>query len=174
MFGPMGQYYMENGLGRKIDLDEALEILNKAQEAGLVTQPATAQNPFTMCNCCEDCCGVLTSISSYPRPSELVNSNYQAFVDREKCVGCETCIGRCHMSAPAVDEKGISKIDLDRCIGCGLCVTTCAEQAIQLVLKPKNERYRPPQDTTEQMKTLAQRRGRDENDPSEIVSFGFD
>ena len=68
MFGPMGQYYIDNGIGREISLEEALEIQSKAQEAGLVTQPATAQNPFTMCNCCEDCCGVLTSISSHPRP----------------------------------------------------------------------------------------------------------
>jgi Pyruvate/2-oxoacid:ferredoxin oxidoreductase delta subunit len=173
MFGPMGQYYIDNGLGHEIDLEEALQIQAKANEAGLVTQPATAQNPFTMCNCCSDCCGVLSSIHSHPRPAELVLSNYQASVDRGKCTGCETCIGRCQMSAAKMKEAHFSTIDLDRCIGCGLCVTTCPEKAIQLLSKPENKRYQPPVRTTDQMRSLARKRGRNENDVEEIVSFGF-
>ena len=72
MFGPMGQYYIDNGLGRQIDFEEALKILTRAQEAGLVTQPASAQKPFTMCNCCGDCCGFLHAINKHPNPAELV------------------------------------------------------------------------------------------------------
>ena len=111
MFGPMGQYYIENGLGREIDLDEALQILTKAQEAGLVTQPATSQNPFCMCNCCGDCCGFLSSIKRHPRPAEIIFSNYQAVTDHDKCSGCETCLDRCQMDAVRMDETGLSKID---------------------------------------------------------------
>ena len=45
MFGSMGKYYVDRGMGRQIDQEEALAILAKCQESGLVTQPATAQNP---------------------------------------------------------------------------------------------------------------------------------
>lgn len=51
MFGSMGQYYLDRDMGRKIDPEEAIAILSKCQEAGLVTQPATSQNPSGMCNC---------------------------------------------------------------------------------------------------------------------------
>lgn len=173
MFGPMGQYYIDNGLGRKVDLDEALGILNKAQEAGLVTQPASARRPFTMCSCCSDCCGFLRAISKHPRPADLVLSNYAAVVSPEKCSGCETCVGRCQMRAVSMTEAGISKIHADRCIGCGLCVTTCPEEAMALIPKSQAERREPPRDTKEQMTRLAQERGFTGQDPLRIVSFGF-
>ena len=173
MFGPMGQYYIDNGLGRRVEINEAIEILTKAQEAGLVTQPASAQRPFTMCSCCSDCCGFLRAINKHPKPAELVLSNYVATVNQEKCSGCETCIGRCPMHALSMTEGGISEINADRCIGCGLCVTTCPEEAIALIPKSSEERREPPRDTREQMIRLAQERGFADHDPSRIVSFGF-
>ena len=39
MFGSMGQYYLDHGMGRKITVEEGVEILKKAQEDGLVNQP---------------------------------------------------------------------------------------------------------------------------------------
>ncbi|MBW1786038.1 MAG: 4Fe-4S binding protein [Deltaproteobacteria bacterium] len=173
MFGPMGQYYIDNGLGRRIDLDEAHGILAKAHKAGLVTQPASAQKPFTMCNCCGDCCGFLHAINQHPKPAELVFSNYTAVVDQEACFGCETCVERCEMGAVKMNGDGLSEIDPDRCIGCGLCVTTCPEEAVRLVPKPEAKHQTPPADTAEQMIRLAEKRGVESNDSSRIVSFGF-
>ena len=72
MFGSMGQYYLDHNMGRLVDTEEALSILQQAQEAGLVTQPATAANPGGMCNCCGDCCGVLATLNRQPKPAELV------------------------------------------------------------------------------------------------------
>lgn len=173
MFGPMGQYYIDNGLGRRIDLDEALRILAKAHEVGLVTQPASAQKPFTMCNCCGCCCGFLHAVNKHPKPAELVFSNYTAMVDQETCSGCETCVERCEMGAVKMNGDGLSEIDSDRCIGCGLCVTTCPEEAFRLVPKPEAKHRTPPADTAEQMIRLAEKRGIESNDLSRIVSFGF-
>jgi len=173
MFGPMGQYYIDNGLGRRIDLDEALGILAKAHELGLVTQPASAQKPFTMCNCCGCCCGFLHAVNKHFKPAELVFSNYTAVVDQETCSGCETCVERCEMGAVKMNGDGLSEIDPDRCIGCGLCVTTCPEEAIRLVPKPEAKQRTPPADTAEQMIRLAEKRGIESNDLSRIVSFGF-
>ena len=159
MFGSMGQLYVDRGMGRQIDLDEAISILREAQESGLVTQPATTQNPAGMCNCCGDCCGVLISIKEHPRPAELVCSNYFAMGDRELCTGCETCLERCQMEAIQMDEENTAVVNTDRCIGCGLCVITCSAGAMRLVPKAEKDRITPPETSAEQMRIMAKNRG---------------
>ncbi|RJP86600.1 MAG: 4Fe-4S dicluster domain-containing protein [Desulfobacteraceae bacterium] len=159
MFGSMAQYYIDHEMGRQIDVEEGIRILTQAQEAGLVTQPATAQNPGGMCNCCGDCCGVLKSLNEYPKPAELVFSNYFAAIDTEECVGCEACIDRCQMGALTMNEDEKAVVNEDRCIGCGLCVTTCPSDAITLVLKPEESRQTPPVTSGEQMMNMAIKRG---------------
>lgn len=159
MFGSMAQYYIDHNMGREVQLDEAIAILTAAQEAGLVTQPATSQNPGGMCNCCGDCCGVLKSLNMFPNPAELVFSNYYAEIDADACVGCEACLDRCQMSALSMTDSEKSVVDLLRCIGCGLCVTSCPSDAIRLVLKPEENRRIPPETSAEQMMSLASKRG---------------
>lgn len=159
MFGSMGQYYLDRKMGRKVDVEEALKILAEAQEAGLVTQPATAQNPGGMCNCCGDCCGPLAALNKHPRPAEMVFSNYFAEVDRGLCTGCEICVERCQMGAVAMDSDALARIDPDRCIGCGLCVTTCPTEAVSLERKPEGSYQVPPATTLEQMMAMAKKRG---------------
>jgi Fe-S-cluster-containing hydrogenase component 2 len=159
MFGSMGQYYLDRGMGRKIGLDEAVNILTKCQEAGLVTQPSTSRNPAGMCNCCGDCCGVLIAMNRHPRPVDLVFSNHFAVVESEECIGCGDCLERCQMGALSIDADDVAQVNRDRCIGCGLCVTTCPSGAIQLQTKSADERFVPPADTTEQMTLMARNRG---------------
>jgi electron transport complex protein RnfB len=159
MFGSMGQYYVDHGMGRELKIDEALEILAQAQEAGLVTQPASSQNPTGMCNCCGDCCGPLVALNNHPRPAEAVFSNYFAEITRDLCTGCGTCEERCQMRAIKVDEEGLAAVNLDRCIGCGLCVTTCPAEALKLTYKPPGQRRTPPADTRAQMLDMARKRG---------------
>lgn len=159
MFGSMAQYYLDHDMGRQVDVGEAVQILNAAQAAGLVTQPATAQNPGGMCNCCGDCCGVLKSLNACEKPAELVFSNYFAEVDKEACIGCEVCIERCQMGAIEMSADDRVQINRDRCIGCGLCVPTCPADAITLVMKPEAEQKIPPVSSLEQMMTMATKRG---------------
>ncbi len=159
MFGSMGQYYLDRDMGRKIDPEEAIAILTKCQEAGLVTQPATSQNPSGMCNCCGDCCGVLRALNKHPKPAEIAFSNYQALVDEAACLGCSTCLDRCQMNAVSRSDEGLAGVNLDRCIGCGLCVTTCPSGAMKLTPKGENQRRVPPASTAEQMMRLLQNRG---------------
>lgn len=158
MFGSMGQYYLDRGMGRQIDREEAVAILTQCQEAGLVTQPATSRNPSGMCNCCGDCCGVLRALNNHPRPAEITFSNYYATVDREACLGCATCLERCQMHALSLDKEGLAQVDLLRCIGCGLCVTTCPSGAMGLAPKAEAQIRVPPASTVEQMQRLAQSR----------------
>jgi len=159
MLGSMGQYYLDHDMGRKIDIKEAGQILTMAHDAGLVTQPATSQNPSGMCNCCGDCCGPLTSLKGHPRPADMVFSNHFAMVDPDLCTSCETCLERCQMDAFLLDKKGLAVVNKDRCIGCGLCVTTCPTEAITLEQKNTEAYQVPPKTSFEQMMTMAQKRG---------------
>ena len=159
MFGSMGQYYLDRGMGREITFEEATAIMDQCREAGLVTQPATAQNPGGMCNCCGDCCGVLAALKKHPKPSELVIANHLAEVVVEDCTGCETCLERCQMGALVMTDEETARVDPDRCIGCGLCVVSCPTEAIRLRAKPAEACRVPPTSMAKQMMLLAKKRG---------------
>ena len=159
MFGSMARFYIENKMGRQVDVEEAVGILRKAQDAGLVTQPSTAQNPGGMCNCCGNCCVILGAVKKFPKPAELVFSNYQSAINGGNCTGCEICLDRCQMEAISMNKDGVAQVDLDRCIGCGLCVTTCPSEAIGLIPKPDASRRIPPATGSEQMMQIAKNRG---------------
>ncbi len=159
MFGSMGQYYLDRNMGREISLQEAVDILARCREAGLVTQPATSQNPSGMCNCCGDCCGVLKALNKNPRPAQLVFSNHVAAVESDDCTGCGTCLDRCQMNALTINADEVAEVNTDRCIGCGLCVTTCPTEAIKLMPKSGTAYHVPPANNAEQMMRMAQKRG---------------
>ena len=159
MFGSMGQYYLDRGMGREVSLEEAVTIMDQCRDAGLVTQPATAQNPSGMCNCCGDCCGVLAALNKHPKPVDLVIANHLAVIASDDCTGCEACLERCQMGALSMGEAETAEVNPDRCIGCGLCVVTCPVEAIQLVPKPEEDCRMPPTSMAEQMMLMAQKRG---------------
>jgi Na+-translocating ferredoxin:NAD+ oxidoreductase RNF subunit RnfB len=135
-FGDLADLYSEEGWGRRISQQEALEIARKNEEEGLVLMPGNEQEASFMCACCGDCCGMLSVAKNFPRPADVVASNYYAQVNTELCKGRGTCVKRCPLDAVKVADK-LSSVDLARCIGCGLCVPTCPENAIGLVKKDR-------------------------------------
>ncbi len=155
MFGSMAKYYIDNNLGRQVNADEAIRLLTEAQKAGMVTQPAAAQNPAALCSCCSDSCIVLRALNLTAKPAQHVTSNYQSSIDAGLCVGCESCLGSCHMHAITM-TAGIADINLDRCIGCGLCVPACPPAAISMV--PKENQPDIPVGLMEQMQLMAKAR----------------
>lgn len=146
-FGEFAQMYIDEGWGRSVSKDEALEILRKNEEEGLILQAQNAKLPGFICSCCGDCCGVLSGLKDFPNPAQFLNPRYNAEIDPELCLGCGTCIERCQMDAIKT-RKEISKVNIKRCIGCGNCITVCPEEAIQLVRK---ERAPIPPETDEEM-----------------------
>jgi Pyruvate/2-oxoacid:ferredoxin oxidoreductase delta subunit len=156
-FGAGAYYYEKNELGREIDKQEALEIVKKGVDAGLVLQPGNQQKAMNICMCCGCCCGVLKNLKTLDKPARLVHTNYYAEVDETACIGCEACVERCQMDAITVDET--ARVDLDRCIGCGLCVTDCPTEAMQLKQKAAESHYVPPKNVFETYMTIAQERG---------------
>jgi len=157
--GMAAETVVRNGRGRAISREEILEILDRAEKAGLVLQPANAKNALFICTCCGCCCGVLRSLKLSPKPGRFVSSPYLASLDRNTCKGCGACIKRCQMEAFSLDN-GKAALDLDRCIGCGLCVTTCPTHSLALVRKPEAEQPYVPRNIIETSIKLGRARGR--------------
>ena len=156
-FGAGAYYYEQNGLGREIDRAEALAIVKKGVDSGLVLQPGNQQKAMNICMCCGCCCGILKNLKKMDKPARLVHTNYYAEVDADACIGCEACVERCQMDAITVDE--VARVEPDRCIGCGLCVTECPTEAMVLKQKAEEDQYTPPKNVFETYMNIAQERG---------------
>ncbi len=158
-FDLAARHAMHIGRARAISRDEALAILKRAEEAGLVLQPANAKDPLFLCTCCGCCCGVLRSMKLDPKPASIVASPFRASLDVDLCEGCGTCETRCPMEAIGLDN-GYASLDLDRCIGCGLCVSTCPAEALSLVRKPEAEQPQVPKDIVANYMQMGKARGK--------------
>lgn len=140
-FGLTGQLFINEGWARSINKEEALNILQNAENDGLVLQSGNTKNPEFICTCCGCCCIILTKLQKLPRPTRIIPGNFYSEINPDLCIGCETCIERCQIDAIKLVDN-IAKVILKRCIGCGVCVPTCPEGAIQL--KKKDEENIPP------------------------------
>jgi electron transport complex protein RnfB len=159
MFGWAADYYVRNGLGRIISLEETLDIIKKAEEEGLVLQPSNSQEIVNICCCCGDCCQVLLHLKRHPMPASMVASPFIAEVDREACTGCEICLERCQMDAIEMEDER-ARVNSERCIGCGLCVSTCSGEALSLKRKPEDMQPHIPKNQMEAHALRAQARAR--------------
>jgi ferredoxin len=140
-FGDLAQMYIDMGWAREINKEEAIEILKKNEEEGLVIQPGNSQKTDFICSCCGCCCEVLLSIKTFPNPGEIISTNHYANIDSGLCTGCGTCIERCQMEAITINDE-ISTVNRLKCIGCGNCVSICPSEAIKLL--KREQQFTPP------------------------------
>jgi Na+-translocating ferredoxin:NAD+ oxidoreductase subunit B len=131
-FGQFARFYIDNGWGRQIAVEEALQVLELAEEAGLVLSPSNTQELAHICCCCPCCCPVLRAVKVAPKSKYVTISAYQARIDPELCIACRQCLERCQVQAIR-EKEGFAEVVTDKCIGCGLCVAACPEEAISLV-----------------------------------------
>jgi Pyruvate/2-oxoacid:ferredoxin oxidoreductase delta subunit len=143
-FGLGAQFVIDRGMGRKISKEEAIDILKKCEEAGLVHSTINRQEIDWLCNCCNDHCVILKKALAQPKPGIALNSGFQPVRNPKLCVACGICIERCPAAALTKGKNDIPEVDLDRCIGCGVCASGCPENAITLVERP--EAQVPPVD----------------------------
>lgn len=52
-------------------------------------------------------------------------------IDKDKCLGCHTCMGVCPAMAISDDGSGKCQIDRAKCMGCGTCAAVCPAAAIE-------------------------------------------
>jgi ferredoxin len=129
---------------REVTLAEALDIVRKNEEAGLVNTGA--------CFCCTCSCEILYSCKKVGRFDLVGRSRFEAAVDEEKCIGCQECVERCpfdavEMKKPAGSKKLKAFINKEACMGCGVCIIGCKQKAMRFevarppsyILAPKPE-----------------------------------
>jgi len=155
MFDMAADYYIENECGREITKEEAKQILEKAEEDGLVHHSSNhLGKKIFICNCCGCCCKALGFITKHGNPDAIARSNYYAVVEQEECNACEICVDRCQVDAIQMEED-VAAVDKAACIGCGLCVSDCPTEGISLVRKTADEASPIFTDDAELLQTLA-------------------
>jgi len=148
---------------RAIDKDEALRILDQADEEGLVHSANNVQDGVDyICNCCACSCGVLRGITEYGSLSAIARSDFFVECDETECTGCGLCVDRCQFGALSIADE-LCQVDLDYCFGCGLCVSACSTDALHLRKKSGSEIEKPPRTEDEWMKLRAEARKADQN-----------
>jgi electron transport complex protein RnfB len=146
-FGPGAKFNADRGFGRLISKEEALRILDLAEEEGLVHCSSNmGKHVDFVCNCCVCHCPILQTIKSSVMPSAGAASGYVVTVEEDDCMGCGECVERCQMEALALDGDLVTR-DALRCIGCGLCVSTCPTGALSMM--PRTDRPHTPWDRKE-------------------------
>jgi Na+-translocating ferredoxin:NAD+ oxidoreductase subunit B len=134
IFGPYAEFLVQRKYARHASKEEAMEVLNRAEQAGLVhTSNNSTDKAGLICNCCPCCCTVLRGRTELNHPHAFSPSRYEATVNDDECIGCGACSEeRCPMKAiEIIADKAV--VYQDKCIGCGLCVSGCPVQAITLL-----------------------------------------
>lgn len=128
---------------RIVTLAEALDVLRRSHEAGLVhlAYRQRDQEISQVCSCCSCCCWFLNALKRFDYHDAIAESAYVAAYDPTLCSGCGVCVGRCQFDAWTEDHQTASGNGVafapTRCFGCGLCVSTCPTGAISFIERPR-------------------------------------
>jgi Pyruvate/2-oxoacid:ferredoxin oxidoreductase delta subunit len=134
-FGKSARFTSEQGFTRMISKKEALDVLKRAEEAGLVHKAYhpnfdTSKDETSICNCCRCCCA--NGVDSMIAPISNV-TNFLSSVNEELCIGCGTCVKHCHTYAAYLEDNKKAGRKEELCIGCGVCAYFCPQNAISMV-----------------------------------------
>lgn len=140
----MAEMSIASHIGRTISKDEAISIIDRNQDEGLILQPSNSRKAEFLCSCCGCCCGVLNMHQYLPKPLNYWATNFYAVVNQKSCLGCGLCEDICQVNSINLSEKLQSAVvNLDRCLGCGNCVRKCPSESI--TLHKKDIEIVPPQ-----------------------------
>ena len=109
--GDFADYCRETGKGHDITYEEAMAILQRAEENGFVHQVTNIDGEnkiFGICNCNVNICNALRTSQLFNTPN-MSRSAYVAHVDKEKCVACGRCVEYCPAGAVKLGQKLCTK-----------------------------------------------------------------
>ena len=105
--GDFADYCRETGKGHDITYEEAMHILQVAEDNGFVHQITNIDGEnkiFGICNCNVQICNALRTSQLFNTPN-LSRSAYTAEVERDKCVACGKCVEYCPAGAVKLGQK---------------------------------------------------------------------
>jgi Pyruvate/2-oxoacid:ferredoxin oxidoreductase delta subunit len=145
-FGRYANFLIEHNFGKAISKNDALKIVEEAEDHGLIHKAIHMKNPEqeedAFCNCCNCCCQLFQLYKRGIYPFHTL-TYYISITDEKKCIGCGTCVEKCPIEAIEL-KNAFSVTDLNRCFGCGLCAHHCPEKARNLKRTGLREVFIPP------------------------------
>ena len=112
--GKGAEHYIRTGRARQITREEALEIIHRAEENGLMHDIPNIEelgDSSAICNCCSCACfGLRAGLMFGAR--DAIRSNFVAEIDEAKCVACAQCVETCPGNALKLGQKLCSSCDL--------------------------------------------------------------
>lgn len=132
-FNDMARFILERGLGREVSKEEAIEIIKKTEEEGLIHFVDNCQEDVQHnCNCCPCCCWNVYPIKKKIVPRDFIMDTYfLRITENQECTGCGLCVDACPLEIITMEE-GYPVADLSICIGCGVCLYPCPTGAAKL------------------------------------------
>lgn len=163
------KYLVRAGVSQAIDKSEAMDILVKSRELGLVQMGDNVKNRATfICNCCKCCCEMMEGFRTLPNQTMVITSNYVAKANEEACNGCGKCAKACPVdvielipaepSGKAKKRKKRAQVNEQFCLGCGVCHRECKFDA--MTLESIGVREYTPDTTMEKMMVVALEQGK--------------
>ncbi len=155
---------------RAVDVAEGLDLLQQAQEHGLVQFGENVrQRVAFICNCCGCCCEAMIAARRFGCLNPIHTTNYLPRVETGQCNGCGKCVDACPVQAmslvsandPHRPKLRIAKVDETTCLGCGVCIRACTRASLRLETRPR--RVITPLDSVHRSVLMAIERGKLQN-----------
>jgi Pyruvate/2-oxoacid:ferredoxin oxidoreductase delta subunit len=139
-FGKTARFTSQQGFANKVSKDEALKILKKTENYGLVHKSFhhsfdINKDIVAVCNCCKCCCVISGKDLIVPH---VDSTNYLAKINYDLCKGLGICAEKCINEAIRLNDDKKPVVTKDKCIGCGVCASFCPEGAISLLKGTRN------------------------------------
>jgi len=156
-FNTSAEALTRHGYARPFDVQEGLDLLQKAYEHNLVQFGENVRQGVNfICNCCGCCCEAMIAARKFGILNPVHTTNYLPAVDETACNGCGKCVNVCPVEAmglvsanqPHRPGHKKARLNEDICLGCGVCVRTCPQKGISLrsrvsqVITPVNSVHR--------------------------------
>ncbi len=168
-FNNVAESLIKNDYAREIDVDEYLQLIDKAREHNLVQFGENVQNEVSfICNCCSCCCEAMIAAQKFGMLEPIHTTNFLPEIDEDSCIGCEECIEVCAVDALSLNDDAsrmknhnTARLNEEICLGCGNCKQVCPADSISL--KRREERVITPVDSVHKTVMMAIERGQLQN-----------
>lgn len=157
---------VRHGAARRVDVVEALDLLQQARDRRLVQFGENVRDRVNfICHCCGCCCEAMIAARRFGHLHPVHTTNYLPALDATACHGCGRCVTACPVDAlglvsahdPARPRRRLASIDEATCLGCGVCVAACPRAALSLRARPA--RVVTPVNSTHRVVMMAIERG---------------